>query len=908
MNNRLFDRSKQRWSLRKSTIGLTSVLLGITLLTFSQKVNADEIHPAATVQIISDATKDDSTLKQQGDKQEKQQTTATTPSEGATTQGSTSVQDSKTTENSSNATTQDEGKQSQSSHEIKAKDEEKSSKSLDEKRDEDSDKPSLSDLEKYKQLKYIPQDDINKRIKDKYEKILNDAIKDGDWEQGLPTWSDFKDIKGNQKTFITANEPSQDLNPLVNNTIHFKGSSYKYVNKNGQSSLYGFIKDDSDTDYHLMTQHATKTLWGVPVEFSNNYCYYFYTKDKNNNYLILEKKADFNDHYSYNGNYHYEVVKQPDGSTKTVRVKDDNDNKGETHPLNLEIREYLICTPEGNIIHNIRFINDSSSKDLTEVNRTKYFTLNDTKFKNNDGVPIYSTGNHGVYITDRDMVYGVRTLAGSSLSVTNYSDASKELENYKKNDTVVDETYKTDSKIGNYKDTAIRISSPESNITKKGDKTEIWYIETAFENPGKQNLSDLIDKRFNLPVQPWIDKINQIIQQKESEKDTEGKIKTGLETGEKGLQASDQLKDKIDHSAVKQTTTDTQAKVDVINKYVHNEEGTKGIIDVIKDSPDSLLGKKGVWLKKGLGFLGFLNNGFSKLEKAFEKIDSFNKHYYKPLLKASITLFNEKNKQIKALNKIVNKLRHLRAQVRSSKSIIQVKRKINRAISQIRSISNSFYKEKLNFIISKAKGQFTKLMNGKVKKLIVDGIINMIEDGVAGLITPESRIGKVAKVATKVASKVKKANAKYQHVKTWWSDAKTLFGSGLKKAAGFVTNSITNRIKSVFGDKFISTVQSWQKQIVSLSTNTHAAIEDFISKQKWFKDTFNSITTTIWSGSKGNKVIKNIPFLNKFTGIETLLRNASKPVFRRFALLDSQFITEMKNNLKDNITVTKKHR
>lgn len=162
-----FNNSKQRWSLRKMSIGLTSVLLGFVFLSGSQTVKADassnsENQQNSTVVEGQQGNGVTDTIKQSDN--------LTKP----VSQTSTDVQ--KSDENTTTLQINDVKSQNKYI-------------ALYENKLQDSGTDSQEDVTKNDQnkAKQLTTDDINRHIVEKYQNVLDEGDKANDWQKGLPT-------------------------------------------------------------------------------------------------------------------------------------------------------------------------------------------------------------------------------------------------------------------------------------------------------------------------------------------------------------------------------------------------------------------------------------------------------------------------------------------------------------------------------------------------------------------------------------------------------------------------------------------------------------------------------------------------------------------------------------------------
>ena len=187
-HNSIFNNSKQIWSLRKMSVGLTSVLLGFIFLSGSQTARADTVNGAEVEQSSAVLVQDKKANSQ-----------------GAVTDGESGTipkqdDDAKTIVNTNNNSAKTEPQQSS----VSATDEQKGSTtttlnadgvqpqnnnvSLYESKLQASGVGSKEDVTKNDQekAKQLTTENINQHILDKYQKMLDESSQDS-WINGLPT-------------------------------------------------------------------------------------------------------------------------------------------------------------------------------------------------------------------------------------------------------------------------------------------------------------------------------------------------------------------------------------------------------------------------------------------------------------------------------------------------------------------------------------------------------------------------------------------------------------------------------------------------------------------------------------------------------------------------------------------------
>ena len=535
-----FNNSKQRWSLRKMSIGLTSVLLGFVFLSGSQTVKADassnsENQQNSTVVEGQQGNGVTDTIKQSDN--------LTKP----VSQTSTDVQ--KSDENTTTLQINDVKSQNKYI-------------ALYENKLQDSGTDSQEDVTKNDQnkAKQLTTDDINRHIVEKYQNVLDEGDKANDWQKGLPTNEQQEKAETQDGTKILVDNPGWGPRPLVNNTIIYNGKTYKYIyqNKNGDtdgnvSSVYGMASTDNDK-YWINTAEG--------FNFSNNLDKringdqgYTWRKTKDGN-IVIEHKSSRDERIVNEGGAEWDIHKHDghvtvsDGNKDSGDVETDDDFK--EYDINLGIKEDLILTPEGNIVHKLTFTNNGNRKG--EPMPFSYYTLIDTAMNGKDNSAIYSTKNNSLYISNNGMVYGIRTLSDGNLYAADNNYA-------RTNDsgnlgTDISSTYGVENNsldwplMSDTDDTAIRVSTPVATL-KKGDSIAVWYIETAFPESalnGKK-IDEAIDEQLDLPVKDWINNL-------ENKKNNDQQTQNNQDKIERPLKVVDNITSTADSTIENPITTD----------------------------------------------------------------------------------------------------------------------------------------------------------------------------------------------------------------------------------------------------------------------------------------------------------------------------------------------------------------
>lgn len=334
------------------------------------------------------------------------------------------------------------------------------------------------------------QQEVDKKIHEKYEKVINDgSASESDWQDGLPQDSDLESIKDKDGVTIHIGDVDDDyiaVHPLENNTITYDGKENTYTAANAKSSFLGFINSDNQSkDMH--TEDSVHTL-----------SYYGSKWKKIDNNILIKRTVKYKDSYNENG---MEVIpfKYEDG-TVGYRTSGDGHSNGseQTTTYDLNINEYVVITPEGNIVHTFKV--DSNANDYytgEPVNGLLgFYSKIDTSLNRKDGVKLFSTGKNGVFLTDGKLVYGIRGLNGSKVSAIDFNtnNENKDIDNQK-----------YQSVLPEGADTEIKVSKIDSSAT-SSPQFDLWYIETAYrlKNNVAQSVAQIADglnSKFDSEVQ-----------------------------------------------------------------------------------------------------------------------------------------------------------------------------------------------------------------------------------------------------------------------------------------------------------------------------------------------------------------------------------------------------------------------
>lgn len=587
----MFTNEKQRWSLRKVSVGLASVMLGLTFMTTSQSVKADTVSNSevATEQTSqqnesSDVNKQTTSTEQNSEnptdatKQEKQQ------SKLDKVQNVTSnVKDKADKINKDIDDTQKVADQVEKQGVSDIKDVDKDIRDRLGNIDPDkANKPIVSenqvkgdknDQEKANQLHKVTREQINQQIFNKYNDLINNATADDStWSDGLPTDEEQDNAETKHGTTIKVHEAKDGVYPLENNYINNGDHTWTYTAKNGRSSVFGFTGG-----FTIQDRNEARNFSVGNFGYSDD----SYRWRKLSNNLIIDHSMDYSGNFNNNG-ASYDIVKDEDGITVDKYTDDKNSNEVYDAYVALKIHEYIVVTPEGNIIHEVNFKNVSDDEHNASLNHA-YYTLIDTCVDSADGIPIYSTGKDGLFITNGKVVYGIRGLGTSKLYATDYSKASKWEEPYQDNDVAVNNVKANDAVLSpSVKDTAIRVISPEMTLD-EGDTATLWYMETAYspknieelEKMGPVAIGNDMDARMDQVVSDWIKKVEDANKNTQNIKDTTDQVLNPIDKGITTItKPVNDLKDKVEEE-----TKPTKDVLDVVNDNVKVTEDTAGISD-----------------------------------------------------------------------------------------------------------------------------------------------------------------------------------------------------------------------------------------------------------------------------------------------------------------------------------------
>lgn len=364
------------------------------------------------------------------------------------------------------------------------------------------------------------QQEVDQKIHEKYEKVINDGdASESDWQNGLPQDSDLESIK--DKDGVTVHigkiEDYEDAaHPLENNTITYDGKENTYTSANGNSSFLGFIRSSnqsrdihSEDSVHFFEDHGSK--W-----------------KKIDNNILIKRTIEYQDGYADDGGMEVIPFKYSDG-TVGYRTEGDGHRQGseQVTAYDFNINEYVVITPEGNIVH--AFKANGKSYDYYSEKAIKgllgFYSKIDTSLNGKDGVKLFSTGKNGLFLTDGKLVYGIRGLNGSKVSAIDFN-------TNKENDDIDSQKYQ--SVLPEGADTEIKVSTTVPSATSNA-QFDLWYIETAYRlkddvSQSVAQIADGLNKKFDSEVQIT------------SEKQPEDPNKQGKSDDGKGTKGDDDTK------------------------------------------------------------------------------------------------------------------------------------------------------------------------------------------------------------------------------------------------------------------------------------------------------------------------------------------------------------------------------
>lgn len=587
MNKHIFDVSNQRWSLRKVKIGLVSILLGFTFMTTSQLVKADDVSSSQNVEEVNITQRN---TNQAQNEEPTSHSIQPKLSDVQDLKSETTKNEKFTSETKDQLSNQDNFNINQVNTNKIRLDKTPNNKSIsfnDEKITKQGTNQVLdkADAQKNDDLHKLNTEQMNSKYLKKYENLIHDAEKANKWNIGFPSESDQRTIE-NGETKIMVNKNSDGPNPMLNNSIIYGNyKKEKFIYDDGKSSFLGINVQDA---YHHF----------IPLSTTIKETNYDWVKSDGN--IIIRRFSQF-DSPALTG-ISYEVKKN-NGETNIISKSKDNDIYDVSAQLN--IFEYLIITPEGNIIHKINF-EDNSNYDTNDQDPDAptayplfYYVLIDTGTTNQKDLPIYSSGKDGLYVFDDSqyVVYGIKPLDKTKVTAIDFSLANSSGDS-PSGSVGVDYLDEPDEKVQkNVNDNAILISSPDPEIyLKKQKSTDIWYIETAFGTAGNkpEDLSHLVNPTVDTTqkddeINHKIDDINKQIEDLDNAKsnfnnetdsldpifghfDNDSRIKDIKEGTEKSFKLTDNKSVDIMESIVKPALTKVIGSTlagTVINGFSH---------------------------------------------------------------------------------------------------------------------------------------------------------------------------------------------------------------------------------------------------------------------------------------------------------------------------------------------------
>lgn len=527
-HNSIFNNSKQRWSLRKMSVGLTSVLLGFIFLSGSQTAKADTVSSSEVEQssavLVQDkqANNQNTNVDIDGGK-----VTSAKQDDGAKNVAKTTVANTKPESQQSSISATNEQKSTTTTLNVNDAQPQSTGISLYESKLQGSGTDSKEDVTKNDQekAKQLTTENINQHILDKYQKMLDESSQ-GSWINGLPTHKQQETAEVKNGTKILVDNPGWGPKPLVNNTIIYKGKKYKYIyqNNNGDtdevSSVYGLATTSTGDDW--IDPMRGFNFSNSSAEDINEDYGYRWTKTKDGN-IIIKHDTNREEKIVNEGGHQWDIDKD-DGHVIIKDTDDDSDEEIDDNykefDTDLDIQESLILTPEGNIVHKVTFINEGNENG--EPIPLSYYALIDTSMNGKDGAPIYVTANGSLYISNNGMVYGIRKLGDGRILATNNDSARiNDSDNLSED---IDAAYGAEHMdtqtplISDVDDTAIRVTTPVVTLN-QGDSVDMWYIETAFPLSALKgkSIGEAVDDQINLPVNEWIKELED--QEKKDQED-----------------------------------------------------------------------------------------------------------------------------------------------------------------------------------------------------------------------------------------------------------------------------------------------------------------------------------------------------------------------------------------------------
>lgn len=426
------------------------------------------------------------------------------------------------------------------------------------------------------------QQEVDQKIHEKYEKVINDGdASESDWQNGLPQDSDLESIK--DKDGVTVHigkiEDYEDAaHPLENNTITYDGKENTYTSANGNSSFLGFIRSNnqsrdihSEDSVHFFEDHGSK--W-----------------KKIDNNILIKRTIEYQDGYADDGGMEVIPFKYSDG-TVGYRTEGDGHRQGseQVTAYDFNINEYVVITPEGNIVH--AFKANGKSYDYYSEKAIKgllgFYSKIDTSLNGKDGVKLFSTGKNGLFLTDGKLVYGIRGLDGSKVSAIDFN-------TNKENDDIDSQKYQ--SVLPEGADTEIKVSTTVPSAT-SDTQFDLWYIETAYRlkddvSQSVAQIADGLNKKFDSEVQTT------------SEKQPEDPNKQGKSADGKGTKGDDDTKidggkdTKGDDSTKPDDSHDENTTSDAIKNLWSNSQVEHNLRDVKNYAHEGLKDLENTFLSK----------------------------------------------------------------------------------------------------------------------------------------------------------------------------------------------------------------------------------------------------------------------------------------------------------------------
>lgn len=617
-----YNKKKQRWSLRKLSVGLASIMLGVTFVTTSQSAHASTTNTVKEENVTNND-------KQQLDANNKisqvlrvQQETKTPNLENkVTTFSQTPVNNNVALEKS------DKEERINTTKGIQKSNDQTNKQLNNQKQDSKISNTQAADAKNKEQT-----GNTDNEIIEKYNKLL-DSIANDKWQSGSGWESVAVDKRSSEKKETEVSvEPSVDNPyPTVNTKLTDPDENeYSFVYDHGNTSRFGWSANAGGGDLYNNGRIITNS-------------YKWINKDKS---IVINHHIIQRVNYT-NGGGTKEIVKKDDDGREEVSYPQSSGQEIDVAKAKFDINENMILTADGEVIHKIVINLNIKLEDETydnEFSNFQTYILLDTSLQknhdeSNDGVQLHSAGKgeNALYITKGNMMYGIRGLGDSTVFVSDYSKNTSSagsiedkggdvpVSKYGEDEVVKDATGKE------IKDTAIRIVSP------KGDKnapSTIWYMEVP--------VVDYTDEDIKKVNEDW--------------KKERGDVKKDLENPLYGL---DPLhRDDNNNNPLKNLgddEKDSNLSDDSSTRFEGLMDGTGSVLDEVSKSEDA---SNSIAVIKGI-------NEFN--DKAKENKENQN-HEKEEFTTREKEIIRNTRKFSKYLNKISYELRSLdKISIKSSK-------------------------------------------------------------------------------------------------------------------------------------------------------------------------------------------------------------------------------------------------